>query len=70
MLGNIVLRIGSQEYTTDTIPLHLTHLVSYAGLMFTMQKNGVPGKLIGLTPTGGAPIACPVQAIICHVLHV
>jgi thiol-disulfide isomerase/thioredoxin len=68
-LGDIVLRIGAQEYTADTIPLHLLHLVSYAGLTFTMQKNGVPGELIGLTTTG-ASIACPVRSILRRVQHV
>jgi hypothetical protein len=68
-LGDIVLRLGAQEYHADHIPLHLLHLVTYAGLTFTMQKNGVPGELIGLTPTS-APIACPVRAIARRVNHV
>jgi hypothetical protein len=33
-----------------------------------MQKNGIPGEVIGLTGTG-APIACPVKAIIRRVHH-
>ncbi len=67
-LGDIVLRIGAQEYTAANIPLPLLPSVSYAGLTFTMQKNGVPGEMIGLTPTG-APIACPVRAIVRRVQH-
>jgi hypothetical protein len=55
LLGDILLRVGPQEYTADVIPLHLLSQVSFAGLTFTMQKNGIPGEMIGLTPTG-API--------------
>jgi hypothetical protein len=68
-LGDMVLQIGAQEYTTDTISLHLMHLVSYLGLTFTLQKNGFHGELIDLTTTG-ASIACPVRLIICRVQQV
>jgi hypothetical protein len=68
-LKNIILQIGAHEDKADTVPLHLFHLVSYAGLTFTMQKNGVPGELIGLTTTG-VSIACPVRSIIRRVQHV
>ena len=67
-LGDIVLRLGAQEYTADTIPLQLLPLVTYAGLTFTMQKNGVPGEMIGLTRTG-ALLECPVRAVVRRVQH-
>jgi hypothetical protein len=68
-LGDIVIRAGAHEYSADTILLHLMPQVSFAGLMFTMQKNGIPGEMIGLTASG-ALIAGPVQAIARHVQHV
>jgi hypothetical protein len=40
----------------------------FALLTFTSQKNGVPGKVIGLTCSGD-PYLCPVQAIIRRVLY-
>lgn len=64
-----MLHAGAQEeYTADTILLHLSPLVTYKGLTFTIEKNGVPGKKIGLTTTTD-PIACPVRAIARHVTH-
>jgi hypothetical protein len=41
------------------------------GLTFTMQKNGIPGKVIMLTRSTN-PVACPVKAITrrVHNLHV
>jgi hypothetical protein len=68
LLKDTVLRAAAQEYTADAIPLHLLPLVTYAGLTFTMQKNGVPGEMIGLTTTSD-PIACPVRAITRRVAH-
>jgi hypothetical protein len=70
LLGDILLQVGAQEYTTaDIIPLHLLPQVSFAGLTFTMQNNGIPGEMIGLTPTS-EPIECPVGAIARRVNHV
>ena len=50
LLQQVFLRIGDVEYRGDTIPLHLlqsSHL-TFAGLQFEKQKNGVPDKKLDL----------------------
>jgi hypothetical protein len=65
MIGDIVSRIGAQKFTADTILLHLTHLVSYAGLTFTMQKNGVPGELMLDYHWRAHRVPCPGNCSLC-----
>mmetsp|Transcript_1284 Transcript_1284/g.2568 ORF Transcript_1284/g.2568 Transcript_1284/m.2568 type:complete len:293 (+) Transcript_1284:2544-3422(+) len=57
-LKQIFFRIGSEEFRGDEIPLPLldenVHLLTFAGLQFDLQKNGVPDEKIGLgTSTQG-----------------
>lgn len=50
-LKQVFFRIGSSEYHADTIPIHLLEdekRLTFAGLQFDMQKNGVPDEKIGL----------------------
>jgi hypothetical protein len=42
--------------------------VTFAGLMFTMQKNGIPSEVIAMT-CWGDQVACPVNAIVRQVQH-
>lgn len=51
-LKNVFFRIGSLEFRGDKIPLHFldenVNLLTFAGLIFDLQKNGVPDEKIGL----------------------
>jgi len=69
LLQQVFLRIGDVEYRGDTIPLHLlqsSHL-TFAGLQFDKQKNGVPDEKIGLGTSQSEPN--PVLILARLVLH-
>jgi hypothetical protein len=42
--------------------------VTFVGLEFTMQKNGIAGEIIGLTNTMD-PCLCPLKAITYRIAH-
>jgi hypothetical protein len=42
-----------------TVPLHLLDQLTYAGMYYTMQTNGIPDEAIRLSASGNH-IACPV----------
>jgi hypothetical protein len=67
-LKDVFFKIGTIRYRADTVPLDLIHLVSYVGLSFTEQKNGIKNELIGLTRSRDIQ-ACPVLAVIRRVRH-
>jgi hypothetical protein len=49
-------------------PITKLHSATFACLEFTNQKNGVQGKLIGLSRSGN-PAFCPVSALITRIIH-
>ena len=63
-LKQLFFRIGEREYRGDTIPLALLRdrvdSLTFAGLQFDLQKNGVPDEKIGLgsakKPVGTDPV--------------
>ena len=67
-LEDISLRSHGLDQPATTIPLDAIDNVTFAGLTFTEQKNGVKGELIGLTRSGD-PQACAVHALIRRVRH-
>jgi hypothetical protein len=67
-LTDMQLFIGDTRLPLLTVPASELCLAWFASLMFTSQKNGVRGKVIGLACSGN-PYLCPVQAIIRRVLY-
>jgi hypothetical protein len=67
-LADMQLFIGDTRLQLLTALASELCLARFASLMFTSQKNGVHGKMIGLTCSGD-PSLCPVQAIIQCVLY-
>ena len=67
-LEDIVLRVHGSDHPATTIPLELLEGVTFAGLTFNEQKNGVKGEIIGLTRSGD-PNACAVLALTRRVRH-
>ena len=67
-LEDIVLRVHGSDHPATTIPLELLDGVTFAGLTFNEQKNGVKGEIIGLTRSGD-PNACAVLALTRRVRH-
>ena len=67
-LEDIVLRADGVDYPAATIPLEVLDMVTFAGLTFTEQKNGVKGEIIGLTRSGD-PAACAVTALTRRIRH-
>ena len=70
-LHQIFFRVGAQEFRGDVIPLHLLreHVTSltFAGMQFDMQKNGVPDEKIGLGASDKA--TNPVRILAAIVLE-
>ncbi len=67
-LADMQLFIGDTRLPLLTAPASELCLARFASLTFTSQKNGVRGKVIGLTCSGN-PSLCPFQAIIRCVLY-
>ena len=67
-LQDILLRVADVDYSATTIPIPLLDQVTFAGLTFTEQKNGIKGEVIGLTPSGD-PHACAVRALARRIQH-
>jgi hypothetical protein len=67
-LQDIVVQVGDLEFNGKTIPNFLLDCASLVGLEFTMQKNGISGKLIGLANTMD-PYVCPVKVFTCCIAH-
>jgi hypothetical protein len=65
-LEDVTFKIGTQAYNTATIPLALLPLVTYVGMHFTKQNNGIKKETIGLTRSRDLQ-ACPVLAAVCRV---
>jgi hypothetical protein len=61
-LCNVALQVMDTAYSGDKIPLARLPQVTVLGLTFTMQKNGILGKVILLTRSNDL-VACPVKAI-------
>ena len=70
-LHQIFFRVGAQEFRGDVIPLHLLreHVTSltFAGMQFDLQKNGVPDEKIGLGASAQA--TNPVRILAAIVLE-
>ena len=64
----VLLRTPGGDCNATTIILAQLSDITFAGLTFTEQKNGVKGEIIGLTPSGD-PQACGVRALARRVLH-
>jgi hypothetical protein len=67
-LHDIVVQVRELEFHGNTILLFLLTLATFVGLEFTMQKNKIAGKLIGLANTTDSYIY-PVKAITCRIAH-
>lgn len=68
-LKQVFFRVNEREFRGDNIPLHLldTKLVTFAGLIFDKQKNGVPDEKIGLGTSKNEKN--PVQNMVAIVKH-
>lgn len=67
-LKDVTFKIGTQAYNASVIPLALLPLVTYVGMHFTEQKNGIKNETIGLTCSRDLQ-ACPVLAAVHRVQH-
>ena len=67
-LEDIVFRSQGHDYPATTVPLEILKDVTFAGLTFNEQKNGVKGEIIGLTLSGD-PDACAVRSLNRRVRH-
>jgi hypothetical protein len=67
-LTDTQLFIGDTRLPLLIAPASELCLARFASLIFTSQKNGVRGKVIGLACSSN-PYLCPVQAIIRRVLY-
>ena len=67
-LSDILVRHHQTEYKATHIPIALLPQITYAGLTFNEQKNGVKGEVVGLTPSGDSQ-ACAVRALGRRVHH-
>jgi hypothetical protein len=69
-LKQVFFRVSGMEFRGDVIPLHLLDAsrVTFAGLIFDKQKNGVPDEKIGLGTSinGHNPVANLVD-IVSHL---
>jgi hypothetical protein len=67
-LADVALHIGNRCLDTMLSPTTDIQAADYVLYTFTTQKNGTKGEILthGLS---GDPLACPVQATICRVLH-
>ncbi|KAL3806886.1 hypothetical protein ACHAXA_000796 [Cyclostephanos tholiformis] len=59
---------GIAQTFLHSAPLEQIQQARFASLTFTMQKNGVRGKVIGLACSGD-PFLCPIKALVRHVLY-
>ena len=70
-LNQIFFRVGSTEFRADVIPLHLLRenvtSLTFAGMQFDLQKNGVPDEKIGLGASEQA--TNPVRILAAIVLE-
>jgi hypothetical protein len=67
-LADVTFKIATVAYNAATIPLELLDMVTYVGMHFTEQKNGIKNETIGLTRSRDLT-ACPVRAAIRRVRH-
>jgi hypothetical protein len=67
-LRDVYFMIHSHRYEATTIPLASLPLITFAGVTFTHQKNGISGEVIGLATTSN-PHACGARALANRVSH-
>ena len=69
-LKQVFFRVSGTEFRGDDIPLHLLDpsRVTFAGLIFDKQKNGVPDEKVGLgtSVNGHNPVATLIE-IVAHL---
>jgi hypothetical protein len=64
MLKDSTFKIGTQAHNVATTPLALLPLVTYVGMHFTEQNNGINNETIRLTCSWDLQ-ACPILAAAC-----
>lgn len=67
-LADVTFKNATVSYNAATIPMEMLEMVTYVGLLFTEQKNGIKNETIGLTRSRDLT-ACPVLAAIRRVRH-
>ena len=67
-LADVQLFIGQTRLSLTQAPSEQLQQAWFASLTFTIQKNGMRGKVIGLACSGD-PFLCPVKAIVRRVLY-
>jgi hypothetical protein len=67
-LQDVYFMINHQCHEATTVPLPLLPLITFAGVTFTHQKNGISGEVIGLAITPN-PQSCGARALANRVGH-